>query len=132
MSNDNKLRKNMVKTMIQNQLITERKYKDNNPNTLLILFEKELKKLGYEFESLSQVVGFLPEHKNQIIPIAKKMYKNTKIEHDKRYFLSLFHFKCMDECIPLMLNDIYSNNVSFAIKATITENLRVIRSKKTH
>ena len=104
----NILNKKTMKLMIQNELDAETKYKDNNPNTMLIPFEKELKKLGYKFETLSQVIGFLPKHQNYIIPIAMRLYKNTNLEQDKRYFLSLFHFKGMDECIPFMLKDMYN------------------------
>jgi hypothetical protein len=120
----------LVQQMIQNEKRADEEYKRNNPESILILFEKELKELGYEFEVLDQVRGFLPKHKKIIIPIAMKFYSETKLEQDKRYFLGLFHYKGLDECIPLMLEDMYSKNISVSIKSLIAENLRVIHSPK--
>ena len=120
----------LVQLMIQNEKRADEEYKRNNPESILILFEKELKELGYEFEVLDQVRGFLPKHKKIIIPIAMKFYSETKLEQDKRYFLGLFHYKGLDECIPLMLEDMYSKNISVSIKSLIAENLRVIHSPK--
>ena len=118
----------LVQLMIQNEKRADEEYKRNNPDSLLIVFEKELKELGYEFEILDQVRGFLPKHKKYIIPIAMKFYERTHLEQDKRYFLGLFHYKGLDECIPLMLRDMYSEDVSISSKALIAENLRVIHS----
>ena len=120
----------LVQLMIQNEKRADEEYKRNNPESILILFEKELKELGYEFEVLDQVRGFLPKHKKIIIPIAMKFYSETKLEQDKRYFLRLFHYKGLDECISLMLEDMYSKNISVSIKSLIAENLRVIHSPK--
>lgn len=120
----------MVQMMIENQKNADEEYRRDNPNSLIFVFEKRMKELGYKFDSLNQVKGFLPKHKNIIIPIAMELYEQTNIERDKRYFLGLFHFKRFDECIPLMLRDIYSEDVSISIKALIAENLRVIRSPK--
>lgn len=120
----------MVQMMIENQKKADEEYRWDNPNSLIFVFEKRMKELGYEFDSMNQVKEFLPKHKKIIIPIAMELYEQTNIERDKRYFLSLFHFKRFDECIPLMLRDIYSEDVSISIKALIAENLRVIRSPK--
>lgn len=118
----------LVQLMIQNGKRSNEKYKNNNPESLLFVFEKELKELGYEFEILDQVRGFLPKHKKYIIPTAMKFYEQTNLEQDKRYFLGLFHYKGLEECIPSMLRDMYSEDVSISIKALIAENLRVIHS----
>lgn len=120
----------LVQLMIENEKRTDEEYKRNNPDSLLIIFEKELKELGYEFETLNQVKGFLPKHKNSILPIAMALYEQTNLEKDKRYFLGLFHYKRFDECIPLMLKDMYSENISISTKSLIAENLRVIHSPK--
>lgn len=120
----------LVQLMIQNEKKAEEEYKRNNPDSILIVFEKELKELGYEFEVLDQVKVLLPKHKKIIIPIAMKFYRKTKLERDKKYFLGLFHYKGLEECIPLMLEDMYSKNISVSIKVLIGENLRAIHSPK--
>lgn len=120
----------LVQLMIKNAKKTEEEYQRNNPDSLLIMFENKLKELGYEFEVLDQVKGFLPKHKKYIIPIAMEFYKQTNLEQDKRYFLGLFHYKGLDECIPMMLEDMYSESISVSIKSLIAENLRAIHSPK--
>lgn len=130
MSNYNINNSELARLMIQNEKKAEEEYKKDNPDSLLIVFEKELKELGYKFETLNQVRGFLPNQKKYIIPIAMKFYGETNLEQDKRYFLGLFHFKRLDECIPLMLKDMYSEYISISIKALIAENLRAIHSPK--
>ena len=120
----------IIQLMVENQKKADEEYKRDNPDSLVFVFEKRVKELGYEFDTLNQVKEFLPKHKNIIIPIAMELYEQTNIERDKRYFLGLFHYKRFDECIPPMLRDMYSNNISISIKALIAENLRVIRSPK--
>lgn len=129
MSNYNFMKSpNLVQQMIQNEKRADSEFKINNPNSLVITFETVLKKLGYEFETLEQVKNFLPKHKKVIVPIALNLYCRTELEQDKRYFLGLFHYKGFCECIPIMLKDMYSENVSDTIKSLIAENIRVIRS----
>ena len=120
----------LVQLMIQNEKKDEEEYQKNNPDSTLSLFENKIKELGYEFEILDQVKLFLPKHKKHIIPIAMQFYTQTNLERDKRYFLGLFHYKGFEDCIPLMLVDMYSADVSISIKSLIAENLRVIHSSK--
>lgn len=120
----------LVQLMIRNEKKAEEEYQKNNPDSLLSLFENKIKELGYEFEILDQVKMFLPKHKKYLLPIAMQFYMQSNLEQDKRYFLSLFHYKGFDDCIPLMLVDMYSENISISIKSLIAENLRVIHSSK--
>lgn len=120
----------LVQLMIQNEKKAEEEYQRNYPDSVLFLFKDKMKEKGYEFEILDQVKNFLPKHKKHILPVVMELYMQTKIELDKRYLLSLFHYKGFDECIPLMLEDMYSENISVSIKSLIAENLRVIHSSK--
>lgn len=49
-------------------------------------------------------------------------------DYDKRYFLSLFHSKGLEEIVPILLEDFYSEDTSIQIKALIVETLRAIHS----
>ncbi len=120
----------LVGTIIQNEKKIEEEYKKNNPASQLIVFEKALRNLGYKFEIMSQVEGFLPKHRHIIIPLAMKLYVQSNLEKDKIYFLHLFHFRGFEECIPLLLREVYSADISLTIKGMIIEDIRAIHSRK--
>lgn len=49
--------------MIDNKIKANQEYFDNNPKSSIILFERELKEYGFEFEVSSQVYGYMPKHR---------------------------------------------------------------------
>lgn len=55
----------------------ERYYREN-PDSLIPLFEKELRELGFDFEVSSQTFGFIPKYKKDILPIAVRYYQVSK------------------------------------------------------
>lgn len=55
----------------------ERYYREN-PDSLIPLFEKELRELGFDFEVSSQTFGFIPKYKKDILPIAVRYYQVAK------------------------------------------------------
>lgn len=55
----------------------ERYYREN-PDSLIPLFEKELRELGFDFEVSGQTSGFIPKYKKDILPIAVRYYQVAK------------------------------------------------------
>ena len=72
----------VARIMLENEKSKAKLYYKENPGSLIPLFEKELKDLGFEFETSSQTFGFVPKYKNVIVPIAFKYYQLGA--HNKR------------------------------------------------
>ena len=124
---------NLINLMIENEKKANEKYFENNPDSLIILFERELKELGYEFEVTSQILGFMPQHKKVIVPIAIKYYqlaKKDSKDDEQKHFLDYFHFKGIEEVVPMLIDDFCSVEVNDSIKWSIADCLYQIRSKK--
>lgn len=119
----------LVNLMIQNEKEADRLFYKKHPDALTPLFERELRELGFEFEVPSQINGFLPKHKEIILPIVIRYYKMATIVNEKWFFCSLFHFRGFDEVIPMLLEDYYAG-VPRRVCEMITECLYVYRSKK--
>lgn len=122
----------LMKLMIENAKKAMEKYLAEHPDSLIPLFEQELRKLGYGFEIPDQIKGFMPKHKETILPIAIRYYKKAKYDYDneKNFFISLFHFKGFDEVIPMLLEDYFAKETSALTRSCIGEALRQIGSKK--
>ena len=82
---------NMIKMWLDNEKAAEEQYYKDNTDSLIPLFEKELRDLGFEFETSNQAVGFIPKHKKVILPIATKYYQLAK-ELGKPNEQNYFHF----------------------------------------
>lgn len=119
----------LVRHMIETEKKATEKYYKEHPDALTLKFEKELRELGYEFEVLSQVKGFMPKHKEVILPIAVKYYQEAK-ENDKDFFLSLLRFKGFDEVVPMLLDDFFNPTTTHLTREFIGEAMWKIRSKK--
>lgn len=119
----------LVKLMIENEKNAYKKYYAENPAALSLKFCNELKELGYEFEVPSQIKGFMPKHKETILPIAIRYYQQAK-KDEKNFFLDFFHFKGFDEVIPMLLEDFYSSDTPSLTREFIGETFRLICSKK--
>lgn len=81
---------NMIKMFIDNEKKIEEQYYKNNTDSLIPLFKKELRDLGFEFETSNQAVSFMPKHKKLILPIATRYYQLAKeIEkpNEQNYFM---------------------------------------------
>lgn len=120
----------LVKLMIENAKKAMEKYFAEHPDSLIPLFEQELRELGYGFEIPDQIKGFLPRHKDIILPMAIRYYQQVKYHDEKKFFMSFFHFKGFEEVVPMLLEDFYSPETPNSTRSFIAENLRVIRSKK--
>lgn len=118
----------LVRQMIDREKeIAEKGYAEH-PDAIVLKFENELRELGYEFEVSSQIIGFMPMHKDTILPIAVRYYQQAK-GNEKDFFLSLFHFKGFDEVVPMLLDDFFSDD-STLNRWAIGSHLYQIRSPK--
>jgi hypothetical protein len=120
----------LVKRMIELEKQDDKRYYAEHPDSLIPPFEQELRELGYEFEVSSQIKGFMPKHKETILPIAIKYYQQAKYDNEKNHFLSFFHFKGFEEVVPMLLDDFYSPDTSRLTREFISDTLYQIRSKK--
>ena len=118
----------LVKRMID-------RYKENeeqlrkNPDSILLDFKQELLDLGFDFQVLNQAERFLPKHKDTILPVVIKYYKMAKLKNEKQYLLGWFHHRGLDEVVPLLLEDYFSDDPDVD-RWEIGDRLYQIRSKK--
>lgn len=118
----------LVKRMID-------RYKENeeqlrkNPDSILLDFKQELLNLGFNFQVLNQAESFLPKHKDTILPVVIKYYKMAKLKNEKQYLLGWFHHRGLDEVVPLLLEDYFSDDPDVD-RWEIGDRLYQIRSKK--
>lgn len=118
----------LVKRMID-------RYKENeeqlrkNPDSILLDFKQELLNLGFDFQVLNQAESFLPKHKDTILPVVIKYYKMAKLKNEKQYLLGWFHHRGLDEVVPLLLEDYFSDDPDVD-RWEIGDRLYQIRSKK--
>ena len=120
----------LVKQMIENSKKASEKYFGEHTDSLIPPFEQELRTLGFRFEISEQIKQFLPKYKKTILPIAIKYYQQATYDNEKNFFMSLFHYRGFEEVIPMLLNDFYSDKISFLTRQFIGETLRTIHSKK--
>lgn len=102
---------------------------DKNPDSILSAFKRELLNLGFDFQVLNQAESLLPKYKDTVLPVVIKYYKMAKLKNEKQYLLGWFHHKGLEEVVPMLLKDYYSNN-SDIDKWAIGDRLYQIRSKK--
>ena len=123
----------ILKKVIDRVKLDSEQYYRNNPDSLVPSFEKELRELGFDFEISNQTLGFMPKHKNIILPIAIKYYqlaKKQKKDNEQNHFISFFAFKGLEEVVPTLLEDYYSPETPDLTRWFISDCLYSIRSKK--
>lgn len=98
-------------------------------DSLIPQFMSELRELGYGFEVSDQIKGFMPKHKETILPMAIRYYQNAEYDNEKDYFMSFFHFKGFEEVVPMLLNDFYSD-IPKLTREFIGDTLYEIRSRE--
>mgnify|MGYP004664144911 FL=1 len=49
-------------------------YFREHPDSFLIPFSKNLRDLGFQFETTNQITSFMPKYKTLILPLAQKYY----------------------------------------------------------
>ena len=118
---------------IDNEKEAQKRYAQENPDSLLPSFEQELRDLGFSFAIRSQVKGFLPKHKKTILPIAFRYYqlaKEQKRFNELNYFLGLLGFKGFDDIITQLITDYYSQETPDLSRWCISDCLYRISSRK--
>ena len=122
----------MLKEWIERAKTDEKVYREEHPDSLIPLFEEELRNLGFSFEISNQTLTFMPKHKKTILPIAIKYYQKAKklgIENEQNHFLGFFHIKNLDEVVPMLLEDFQSTETTDLTQWYIGSCLYKIRSK---
>ena len=122
----------MIKMWIDNEKAVEKQYFKDNTDSLIPLFEKELTDLGFEFETSNQAVSFMPKHKREILPIAIKYYqlsKDLEKTNEQNYFLRFLCIKGLDDVIPMLLEDYYSEKTTDLTRWFISDCIYRIKSK---
>lgn len=123
----------LVKLMIENEKKSTKEYIEKNHDSLIPKFEQGLRNMGFEFETSNQTIGFMPKHKDSILPLAIKYYQQAKEQHkhnEQNHFLKFFSFKGFEEVIPMMLTDFYSTSTENLTRWFIADCLYQIRSRK--
>ena len=107
-------------------------YYKKHPDSLIPVFEEELKKMGFEFEISNQTLCLMPKNKKTILPIAIKYYqlaKNQNQVDEQNHFLGFFHFKGLSEVVPMLIEDYYSEQTQDLTRWFISDCIYQIRSK---
>lgn len=124
---------NITKLWLDNEKAAEEQYFKENTDSLIPLFEKELRDLGFEFETSNQAVGLIPRHKKVILPIAIKYYqfaKKLEKTNEQNYFMRFLCIKGLDDVIPMLLEDYFFEKTADLTRWFISDCIYQIRSKK--
>ena len=122
-----------VKMWLDREKAAEEQYRRDNPDSLIPLFVKELRALGFEFETANQAVGLIPKHKKAIVPVAVKYYRlaqELEKPNEQNYFLRFLHIKGLDDVVPMLLEDYYSEKTEDLTRWFISDCIYQIRSKR--
>lgn len=131
--NDTYSESNVIKMRIHNEKEAAERYYIENPDSLIPLFERELRELGFDFEVSSQTFGFIPKYKKDILPIAVRYYqlaKKHKKTNEQMHFMGFFRIKGFDDIVPMLLEDYCSEETDDLTRWFISDCLYYIRSKK--
>ena len=107
-------------------------YYKKHPDSLIPLFENELRKAGFVFEISNQTLGFMPKNKKIILPIAVKYYQLAKKQNkvnEQNHFLVFFQHKGIEEVIPMLIEDYCSEDTQDLNRWFISDCIYQIRSK---
>lgn len=118
----------LVKHLLE-QYKDEEKKLEGDPNSVLLAFKQELLDLGFRFQVLNQAEGFMPKHKDSILPIVIKYYKKARLKREKQYLLKWFHHRGLEKVVPMLLEDYCSDDLNVD-RWAIGDCLYQIRSKK--
>ena len=120
-----------IRGWIDHHKSAEEQYYKENPDSFIPLFEQEMRDLGFEFETSGQILGFIPKHKKEILPVAVKYYQLAKKldkPNEQNYFMSFFYIRGLDEMVPMLLADYYSEKTEDITRWFISDCIYHIRS----
>lgn len=124
---------NRIRMWLDNEKTAEEQYYKDNTDSLIPLFEKELRDLGFEFETSNQAVGFIPKHKKVILPIATKYYQLAKElgkPNEQNYFMRFLCIKGLEGVVPMLLEDYCFEETADLTRWFISDYIYQIRSKR--
>ena len=124
---------NAVKTWLDNERAAEEQYFNDNIDSLIPFFKNELINLGFQFETSNQATALIPRHKKEILPIAIKYYRRARElykSNEQDYFIRFLYIKGLDEVVPMLLEDFYSQETTDLTRWFISDCIYQIRSKK--
>ena len=120
------------KEWIERAKINAENYYKKHPDSLIPFFENELRKSGFEFEISDQTYGFMPKYKDVILPIAIRYYqlaKEQRLDNEQNHFMRFFSFKGIEEVVPMLIEDYYSEETKDLTRWFISDCIYQIRSK---
>lgn len=123
---------NVIKMWLDNEKAAEKQYYKDNVDSLIPLFENELRNIGFIFETSNQAVGLIPKHKKAIVPIAIKYYqfaKDLEKSNEQNYFMRFLCIKGLENVVPMLLEDYYSDKTADLTRWFISDCIYQIRSK---
>ena len=123
----------MLQNWVEKEKRAKEEYLQQNPQSLIPLFEEELRKRGFHFEITNQIRNYMPKHKKAILPIAIEYYRKAKelgLVNEQHHFMGYFQYKGFEELVPMLLEDFYSEATSELTRWIISDCLYQICSKK--
>lgn len=123
---------NMVEVWLNREKEAEEQYCKDNPDSLILPFEKELRDLGFEFETSNQATGLIPKHKKVVLPIAIKYYqlaKGRKKPNEQNYFMGFLRVKGLDNVVPMLLEDFCYEGTENLTRWFLSDCIYQIRSR---
>lgn len=102
-----------------------------NPDSVFPSFLQDVRDAGVEFEIGEQILDYMPERKNDIMPIVMDYYafvRELKRENEEIHFLKFFNYKGLDEYVPFLLDCFFHEDTSDVCRALIADCLYTIHS----
>ena len=65
---------NLIRLWMDNEKSAAEQYYKENPDSLIPLFEKELRDLGFEFEISNQIQSIIRKNKKSLLPIVVTLF----------------------------------------------------------
>ena len=103
------------------------------PDELITLFAEDMQGLGFDCDDYDALAGYMPEHKDTVLPLALKYYQRAKAEKRDdtiNYFLAFFEHKGLDDLVPMLVEDYISEEFFAATRHMVADCLYTIGSDK--
>ena len=123
----------LLEKWINHRIVQDEEYYREHSDSLVLLFEKELRDKGLVFEISEQSLGLMPKNKKIILPIAIKYYQEAKKlgkRNEQEHFMQFFYYKGVEEVVPILLEDFKSPGIRDIDRWSIGDCLYQIRSKR--
>lgn len=81
---------------------------ESNPQSVLSEFACELRKMGFEFETLYHAINLTKTHGSCVGLVALEFYEKATLKGEKRYLLSWLTKHNADAAVPVLIRDFCS------------------------